>query len=282
MCVINISFSVENSVHFFHHGIFDSNVPWAHIKRTYDLYVLGICTKGPVYMNIDSVDYTVQAGDVFLFPANRMHYGSRLSPGAVTYYWLHFSAPALEECILPDDYDLRTLPKENALLRIHFSLLDPNAVQIILHQINDCDDMAEHTLMLKATLFKALLYELSRQVHLQYALKFDRRFFEVFNYVRLHSSESVSLDELADHFGYNKAYLCRLFKKRTGKTIVEFQTNQRISLACQLLCETHLLIKEIAIRTGFQSEKYFMHTFKQHMGMTPTYYRNAYCLSFFH
>ncbi len=171
---INISFSIEKSVHFFHRGVFESNTPWAHVARMFDLWVLGICTQGPVYMNIDAVEYTIQAGDAFLFPALRLHYGPRLSPGAVSYHWMHFSAPPLEECILPEDAALRSLPEDNALLRIHFPLLDPNAVHIILHQLIDCSGMEEHTSMLRQTLFKALLYELSRQAHLQYAREVRR------------------------------------------------------------------------------------------------------------
>ena len=141
-------------------------------------------------MNIDSVEYTVQAGDAFLFPAHRTHFGPRLSPGAVSYHWLHFTAPALEECVLSDDTDIVSLPEENALLKIHFPLLDPNAVQVILHQIYDCNDIEEHVSALKQTLFKVLLYELSRQVHLQYAKKFDRHFLEIFNYIRDHFTDA--------------------------------------------------------------------------------------------
>lgn len=68
-------------------------------------------------------------------------------------------------------------------------------------------------------------------------------------------------------------HFCRLFKKVTGKTFVEYQNFIRIKQAEKLLITTDSTILDIAFNTGFGSIAYFTRVFKKETGETPANYR---------
>ncbi|MGN1408973.1 MAG: helix-turn-helix transcriptional regulator, partial [Eubacteriales bacterium] len=72
-------------------------------------------------------------------------------------------------------------------------------------------------------------------------------------------------------------YIRKLFFKETGKTPLQYLTNQRINTAKQLLSlpnHAGLLIKEIALRSGFSDCYYFSRVFKKATGCSPEQWTN--------
>ena len=88
-----LHFSIENDMKYDECGIMKSEERWRHLPRRFRMWVLGICTSGTMHMNIEGTEYRIIPGDYFLFPVTRLHYGTRLSDGPISYYWIHFIAP---------------------------------------------------------------------------------------------------------------------------------------------------------------------------------------------
>ena len=84
---------------------------------------------------------------------------------------------------------------------------------------------------------------------------------------------NLSIDEICTRTAYGRAYLLRVFKAKTGKTIMEYYTNLKIERAKQLLRETTLSVKEISEKLAFSEPNYFTKTFKRVTGVTPTKYK---------
>ncbi len=82
-----------------------------------------------------------------------------------------------------------------------------------------------------------------------------------------------NLDELAGQFYITKHYLCRLFKKETGVSVVTYINTHKMQLACEKLHFTKKSVEEVAIECGFNSSMYFCKIFKKNMGVTPGEYR---------
>ncbi len=82
-----------------------------------------------------------------------------------------------------------------------------------------------------------------------------------------------NLDELADRFFITKSYLCRLFKKETGVSVVTYVNTYKIQKACEKLQFTRANIDKIAADCGFSSSMYFCKLFKRTIGMRPGEYR---------
>ncbi len=86
-------------------------------------------------------------------------------------------------------------------------------------------------------------------------------------------TEPFSLEALAQGVGLNKKYLCRLFKKYTGKTPVEYVNELRIERACYELTVRGKNITEAAFDSGFNNLSYFCKMFRRIKGMTPKEYK---------
>jgi AraC family transcriptional regulator, regulatory protein of adaptative response / methylphosphotriester-DNA alkyltransferase methyltransferase len=86
---------------------------------------------------------------------------------------------------------------------------------------------------------------------------------------------SLTLDKIAVEVGMSKFHLQRLFKKATGKTPLEYMTALRLQEASLLLHTTNHTITDIAHLLGYKSSAHFASMFLQHIGKSPTAYREG-------
>ncbi len=83
----------------------------------------------------------------------------------------------------------------------------------------------------------------------------------------------ISLKEASAAVNTSVRYFCKVFKNYTGITFVEYLTRLRIEKSKSLLQNPHRRISEIAFEVGFESLTQFNRSFKKHVGMTPTRFR---------
>ena len=100
----------------------------------------------------------------------------------------------------------------------------------------------------------------------------SREIQRVLKYINNNYRLRISLDELADEANLNKSYLCRLFKRETGQSVVEYITGLRIDKAIALMAEGHTYIKEVAEEVGFEDQFYFARVFRKTVGKSPSEY----------
>ena len=98
---------------------------------------------------------------------------------------------------------------------------------------------------------------------------------EIIEYIDDNFSEKITIDELAFLFKTNRATLCREFKKATGKTIIGYINDKKISLAKEKIRRTESTFTEIADQMNFDSIHYFTRFFKKQTGITPKEYRKS-------
>ena len=92
-------------------------------------------------------------------------------------------------------------------------------------------------------------------------------------YVERSFHMDMKLENIAPEFGYNSAYLGRIFKENTGETFGAYVEKVRMQKACELLKETDLKVYEIAERVGYKNVDYFHIKFRKNVGMSPAEYR---------
>lgn len=95
---------------------------------------------------------------------------------------------------------------------------------------------------------------------------------QLLNYINLHLSDDFSLKQLAGEVNYSEYYVCRLFKKMTGKTLTNYIQKKRIQEAAYLL-KSHTPVNQAAESVGFNNYSYFYKTFKRFMGCSPAEYQ---------
>lgn len=84
---------------------------------------------------------------------------------------------------------------------------------------------------------------------------------------------ALSIDDICKKTAYSKAYLFRIFKAKTGKTIMAYFIELKIKQAKQLLRENELSVREISEKLAFNTPDYFTKTFKRVTGLTPLAYK---------
>jgi AraC family transcriptional activator of mtrCDE len=71
----------------------------------------------------------------------------------------------------------------------------------------------------------------------------------------------------------SRATYARHFNERAGVTVMDFLTQIRMTIACDLLRRTQRSAAEIGEAVGYQSEAAFGKAFAQSVGVTPGRYR---------
>lgn len=83
----------------------------------------------------------------------------------------------------------------------------------------------------------------------------------------------ISLMTLSSEIGVSPNYLSALLKKKTGKSFVDFLTQQRIEAARKMLRETSMKVREISEACGYSDQHYFSYCFKKYTGVSPNMLR---------
>lgn len=81
------------------------------------------------------------------------------------------------------------------------------------------------------------------------------------------------LNEVAERVNMSRSYFSACFKKVTGKSFNQYVRDKRIKIAQEYLEETEYSVMEIALKCGYEDEKYFGKVFRQETGYLPTKYR---------
>lgn len=95
----------------------------------------------------------------------------------------------------------------------------------------------------------------------------------VLNYIHEHYQERITLQQLAIQACLHEAYLSRLFKRETKKTINSYINELRVYKAKELLKTPNIMIKEVAQLVGIHDQLYFNRVFKKFCGENPTQYQ---------
>ncbi|WP_245622844.1 helix-turn-helix transcriptional regulator [Lysinibacillus contaminans] len=107
--------------------------------------------------------------------------------------------------------------------------------------------------------------DLTKNEHLQKALA----------YIEEHYDEQLVLCDVANYINFSPAHFSRLFKKETGRNFVDYVAFTRILKTLPFLRKYDYTIDKISTSSGFNTSNYYSLTFKKHVGISPSEYRNT-------
>lgn len=94
-----------------------------------------------------------------------------------------------------------------------------------------------------------------------------------FEYVYNSYHKEISTADVAEHLGLTTNSFCRLFKKATHKTFMQFINDFRLhKAATMLLSKPSLSVSEVMYQCGFNDHSYFTKQFKKLLGVPPSEY----------
>ncbi|GGG10792.1 AraC family transcriptional regulator [Paenibacillus albidus] len=97
----------------------------------------------------------------------------------------------------------------------------------------------------------------------------------VIAYIHQHIYDPLPLSKLASYAGYSPYHFTRVFKKRIGLPPLYYVSSVRLQKAKDLLLQTDLGIRDIALEIGQQSLGTFTTRFAGRVGATPAEFRNS-------
>ncbi len=83
----------------------------------------------------------------------------------------------------------------------------------------------------------------------------------------------TSLEEISEILHFDKYYLCRFFKEKTGVKLSDYISDKVYGRSRAFLENTSCSMEEIALKCGFSSASSFTRFFKNKCGMSPSKYR---------
>ena len=90
------------------------------------------------------------------------------------------------------------------------------------------------------------------------------------NYMEDNYYQDITLEQVAKVFYVSEGYMCRIFKKYTGKRYIAYLTDIRMKKAKELLVSGKFTIAEVARKTGFKDASYFSTVFKKYYAYPPS------------
>lgn len=88
---------------------------------------------------------------------------------------------------------------------------------------------------------------------------------------------TLCIDSMAQQLCTNRTYFCRMMKAEFNCTFGELLANHRVEYAKRLLMESDAPMMDIALQSGFTTEKSLTRRFTQIYGVTPHKWREQHC-----
>ena len=247
---------------------------------------INLIREGEAVFQVYQKSYRVRTGEGFLLNRNVPH--SCSSPGnehvrystilvRPDFLYGDFGSDVERKCFQP-------FLQNSAIPCIYLTGFDENGKEILqkLNQVEEAFDRKRFCYELK---IKGLLCEAFAMIlygHRQELTKFVpanlqelERLEKMLNYLNMHFTEIISLQDLADQVHLSREVCCRLFKKMTGKTITGYLEEYRVNKSFSLVQSGQYSMTQITEMVGFSNPSRFASAFRKRFGCNPGEYNSV-------
>lgn len=240
--------------------------------KVYDYYLMHYVLSGSGTFTIDETPYELKAGDTFLIePEQLIRYTSSESEPWM-YRWIAFEGKEADQLL-----DFCGFHSSNRVLRQEADRRTGVLFRDVYRALREGGSMAA----VQAVGYLQLLFSVYGRKAAGLTGSIERSenggetlVRQVTHYLSAQFAMPVSIEQMAETLGYNRAYLSRVFKRATGMTPVTFLLRLRIDKARLLLRERpELTVEQIAASVGIPDALYFSKQFKRIYEQSPSSYR---------
>ncbi|MBB6634560.1 helix-turn-helix transcriptional regulator [Cohnella thailandensis] len=277
----------DHPIHFFFNECRDARIDqcilFLHWHEHFEIIVM---RQGTGVFHIDSQPYEVEPGDVLFVPAGSLHTGFSTCAGDIAYLSIVYNASLFRNWVQDPVHARYVLPylEGRASLPVKPAAIEPSCAKSY-----DLLDQAAAEFLAKPPGYQLIIVS---QLHMlltrlsgifppqRQSGKPGRRpdpnsdrFKSLLQDIESRLSEKHTVDSAAKQLSLNPYHFCKIFKKLTGRTFIEYVNLCRVNEAERLLLGTELSVTEIAGNIGCDNPNYFTKLFKQYKGITPSRYR---------
>jgi len=264
---INIFFTTDIPLHWHDH------MEWIFIK------------EGKARIQIDDKFTYLQKGEIAFINSQQLH-AAWLIDENTEIIAIVFNSAIIRNSGLDNTENLYFSPYLSQQLKLpNFIRKDEIHTKLIINSISNLvnefvQKKTGYELFIKSELFRifGLVFRYYCQLEQQSYNRCQKNYnlTLVLDYLREHYDKEISVNEAAKMVNLSPNHFCKVFKKVTGKTLIEYLQLLRINEAEKMLTKTDLPVTEIASRVGFGSVTYFGRVYKKLKSMSPSASRGRY------
>lgn len=235
-----------------------------HQSRVIDTWELIYVLKNTLEMYCGDDNYHIPAGHYLLLKPGIRHGGRSNYQAGLSFFWIHFRPKNQQSEKALEGIPPCALVVDSGRLSEYFQLF------LSVRQENPEDQRPLEIIL------KLIIHEVCKKIARKHhplpetipdlARKADQ-------VIKLRFAEILTSAQIAQELRVTSSYLGRLYRRHFGCSITSAINLARIYKSATFLRETHLSIKEISQRVGFNDQAYFRRCFFHVFANTPKRYR---------
>lgn len=269
---------------FFHLSL-NRNPPgcWnAEIPHVHGHHQLLYCTGGEGGQRVGGCEITMRRGDLLFVPAETEH-RSRFVPGRKSECFVFDFQSRLFTPALPGDKQALEVIDKLVWFRgkVPLSPAGGERVRAILEEflLEFQSKGPAYEAVLKMMTMR-LLIAVARDEEFQShgrpicpAPSHEQMIGEVVAFLEASYMQAITVDSVLEFCPLSRSYFHLVFKRATGKTLIEYLRDIRLKKAEEQLAGSDRPIADIAVETGLGTPAYFGQVFRAATGLSPGAYR---------
>lgn len=275
---------------FLHKGYFSTRFSseMAHPNMLFepiriDAIALILCTEGCIDFSCNLEEFHVEAGSLLLLPPKSLilgrgdssHYAGHIAIMDMAYLGeCNFNVSRFTSFMVQhvNNICVKLTKQEQSRLQQSLELLHHiiseevsspfrediirSMIEMLIYTV--CEDFALHSTNEESG-------NISRQ---------ESYFRQFIHELSAHYAERQGVGYYADKLCISARYLTTIVRRVSGLTVTDWMNRYLIMEAKYLLKYSELSIQEVAYRLSFPDQSFFGKYFKQHVGVSPSHYRN--------
>lgn len=258
---------------------------WRNYEHAHSFFEVCYCYAGGGTFSIENRVHDIAPGDVFVARPGQVHeiVSAKGRPMCI-HFWAFTLVRDPQRSAMPDGRLDALLGEfiDSAMQKVSLGdVIDP----IVLALCREIDQRQPGYQLAVRGLAERLIIDVARAISsvpypaeelpLMPAHAGEPVINDAIRYIRYHLASRLEIADIAAQVNLSERHLTRLFRTQTGKSLLEFITNERLALACQLLVERKLSIKQVARAVGYPDAHYFTTLFGRKIGKTPGAFRQS-------
>lgn len=239
--------------------------------HSHDYYHLFVVRQGPLEFPVGDRTYTLDTDECVLAKPGIPHglNDAKIPMGRCYEVKFTVTAPRLEVLLtaLPDHF-----PKDDFVARMVQELVRESTQQ----EPSTPAFVSGYMTSLIQYLYRHYGDKEQSETSVIDTVGYSRLSREIVQYLERNYDRDVPLQEIADAVGFNKNYICSVFKRDSGMTIGNCQTIIRIHKAAELISFSDMSLNQVASSTGFTNLSHFNRIFKKVVRIPPGQYRRMF------
>ena len=249
----------------------------------HDNFEIIYIVRGEAVFYVGSESVTAQPGDIVFVNSSQLHSGYSINNTYVEFYAIVYNKSIFNSSLSDPFYARYISPFMEGKLLFPSKISNkcdnyPVFDGIIKSIVNECGSKTPgYELIIKsylsiviASVYRHYTSSTSR-LNSETSFEFNKdRFQKLIDYVEKNYSEKITIEKAAKIVNLSCYHFCKMFKKATGRTFIEFLNLYRVNVSEELLRKTTLPITHIAEKVGFCNINYFDKIFKQYKNYSPS------------